>query len=131
LSDICSQLILPENKEGGVRITGPVLMLYHDHEYREKDAEIECAAPITGKVFVTDPEIGIRTLAGGTHLSLVYKGPYSGLHEAWSRIFSYAEEKGFRITGPGRECYYNDPTKIPEQDLLTEIQLPVSGSAGE
>ncbi len=117
---------LPENRIPAVAVTGPFMFICHDREYREKDADIECALPITGKIVLSDPTIGIRTLPRETVLSLMYKGPYYGIHEAWTRIFVYAEEKGFTITGNGRELYLNEPGKVPDEELLTELQAPVS-----
>lgn len=125
-NDLCSQMDLPENQTPAVKVTGPFMFICHDSEYREKDADIECAIPISGKVVVSDESIGIRTLEGGTMLSLIYKGPYPGIHEAWTRIFAYAEERNFSIIGNGRESYYNEPGKVPDEELLTELQIPVS-----
>jgi effector-binding domain-containing protein len=123
--DLCAQIAQKENDNPAVSVTGPLMTLYHDEEYREKDADVECALPITGRVAVTDPSIEVKTIPGGSHLTLIYQGAYPGLHEAWSRIFAYQEEKGYRIAGPGRELYLNDPAQVPEEDLLTELHLPI------
>jgi len=125
ITDLCNQLFYPENRKGGVRTTGPFMTIYYDSDYRDKDADMECAVPIAGKIVINDPAMDIRTIAGGRVLSLVYKGPYSGLHEAWSRINAYAEEKQYQVTAPGRELYYNSPAEVPEQELLTELQVPI------
>lgn len=124
--DLCAQIAQKENDSPAVNVTGPLISLYHDLEYREKDADIECALPITGRVVVTDPTIEIRTIPGGTHLTLTFHGAYPGLHEAWSRLYAYTEEKGYTIAGPGRELYLNDPAQVREEKLLTELQLPVT-----
>jgi effector-binding domain-containing protein len=87
---------------------------------------VECAIPVSGRVVITDQEIAIRTIPGGKVLSIVYKGPYPGLHEAWSRIQAYAEEREFAIAGEGKELYYNEPGKVPDEELLTELQLPIA-----
>ncbi len=39
--------------------------------------------------------------------------------EAW------VKENGYRYTGPAREIYLNDPSQVPESELLTEVQFPV------
>ena len=124
--DLCGQLEIPENRSPAVTVTGPFMSIYHDDDYREKDADVECAIPVSGRVVITDQEIAIRTLPGGKCLSVVYKGPYTGLHEAWSRILAYAEEREFAIAGQEKELYYNDPAKVPDEDLLTELQLPIT-----
>jgi len=124
--DLCAQVAQKENQSPAISVTGPLMALYHDNEYREKDADIECALPITGRVVLTDPTIEIRTITGGTHLTLIYQGAYPGLHEAWSRVYAYTEEKGYTIAGPGRELYMNDPAEVQEEELLTELHLPIT-----
>jgi effector-binding domain-containing protein len=125
IHDVCGQLFSEVNQRNGVKIAGPFMTLYHDTEYREKDADIECAVPITGRCSISDPSVRIRTLAGGKCLTLIYKGPYAGLHEAWSGIGAYAEERKFSIAGPHRELYLNDPSAVEESELLTELQIPL------
>ncbi len=125
INDICGQLFSEENQRNGMKIAGPFMTLYHDSEYKEKDADMECVVPITGKCSINDPSMKIRTLAGGKCVTLIYKGPYAGLHEAWSRIGAWAEEREFSIAGPPRELYLNDPSAVPEDELLTELQIPV------
>jgi effector-binding domain-containing protein len=110
MNDLCGQLFSEENARNGLKIAGPFMTLYHDCEYKENDADMECAVPITGRCTISDPAIDIRTMPGGKCLTLIYKGPYTGLHEAWSRIGACTEEREFSITGPHRELYLNDPS---------------------
>jgi len=90
---------------------------------------MECVAPITGRIILSDPEMEVRTLPGGKVLSLIHKGPYSKLHESWSRIGAYAEEREFVPNGPHREVYLNDPNIVSGEELLTELQIPVDTTA--
>lgn len=122
---LCSQLFSEENQKNGLKVTGPFMTIYHDCEYREKDATVECAAPVTGRVVLSDPALEVRTIPGGKCLSLIHKGPYSRLFEAWSRIGAYAEERGFVAAGPHRELYLNDPCTVSDEELLTELQIPI------
>lgn len=125
MNDLCRQIFSEENMQNGLRVTGPFMTLYHDCDYKEKDALMECAVPITGKISISDPAIEVHTLPGGKCLSLISKGPYTSLHGAWSRIGAYAEEREFTITGPYREVYLNDPNEVAEAELLTELQIPI------
>lgn len=122
---LCGQIFSEENQRNGLKVIGPFMTLYLDNEYREKDATMECAAPITGRVVLTDPEMDVRTLPGGKCLSLIHKGSYSGLQAAWSRIGAYGEEKGFVGNGACREIYLTDPNVVAESELLTELQVPI------
>ena len=129
MPDLCGQLFSEENQKNGLKVTGPFMTLYHDCEYREKDATMECVAPITGRIFLSDPEMEVRILPGGKMLSLIHKGSYNKLHEAWSRIGAYAAEKEYVPNGLHREVYLNDPNIVSEEELLTELQIPVDTAA--
>jgi effector-binding domain-containing protein len=129
MPELCSQLSSEENRKNGLKVTGPPMTLYHDNEYREKDATMEVVLPVAGRIVLSDPEMEVRTLPGGKVLSLIHKGSYSKLHEAWSRIGAYAEEREFVVNGPHREVYLNDPGMVGEDELLTELQIPVDPAA--
>jgi len=125
ICDLCA--IGQAGSQSGLRIVGPPMTIYHDGEYKEKDADMEVALPILGRVTTSDERIRVSVLNGGRFLSLIYKGPYIGIHEGWSRIYAYAAEKGLTMSIPGREQYLNDPAGVPEHELMTEILLPVTG----
>ena len=74
---LCDQIFSEENQKNGLKVTGPFMTLYHDCEYREKDATMECVAPITGRIILSDPAMEVRTLPGGKVLSLIHKGSYN------------------------------------------------------
>jgi effector-binding domain-containing protein len=44
---------------------------------------------------------------------------------AYNRALEYVGARGLRINGRCRELYLNDPQTVPENDLMTEIQIPV------
>lgn len=50
---------------------------------------------------------------------------YQAIHDAWTRIFIYADEKKAVITGSGREIYLNDPVTVPKEELLIGVQIPI------
>jgi effector-binding domain-containing protein len=128
MTGLCTQLSSEENQRNGLKIAGPFMTLYHDCEYKEKDADMECIVPITGRCSVSDPSMEIRTLTGGKFLTLLYKGPYTGLFGAWARIRAFAEERDFVAVGPQREMYLNDPHMVAAEELLTELQIPIDPS---
>jgi effector-binding domain-containing protein len=129
MTDLCGQLFSEENVKNGLKIAGPFMTLYHDCEYKEKDADMECVVPISGRVSISDSSMKCRTLDGGKFLTLIYKGPYTGLHDAWTRIGAYADEREFSVMGPQREMYLNDPCIVKEDELLTELQIPIDPSS--
>jgi effector-binding domain-containing protein len=101
------------------------MFVCHDEEYRETDADIEMAIPITGSVNLEGTAVEVRTLPGGRFVSVLYTGHYPGVGKAYERLFAYMGEHRLLAAGPSRELYLNNPHEVPEDELLTEIQCPV------
>jgi effector-binding domain-containing protein len=55
----------------------------------------------------------------------IYRGPYHGVEAAYNRIFSFIEENKLEPVSPSRELYLNDPAMVPEEELITEVQIQV------
>lgn len=119
---LCEMLSHPENKKN-VTVTGPVMSLCYDEEYKETDADIECAVPISGQVVLTHPNLKIKTYPAGKFLSYNHKGSYYRLNEKYTYLFKYAEDHNITLISPNRELYLNDPSEVSEDELQTEIQI--------
>ncbi|HWQ19946.1 MAG TPA: GyrI-like domain-containing protein [Methanotrichaceae archaeon] len=115
----------PRNQKNQVRVSGPLISIYHDQEYREQDADIEVALPITGRIEVDDPRVEVKTLPSVRVLSAVHKGSYDTLHITYKSIFEHLVKNNMELEGPIRELYLTDPNRTPVEDLLTEIQVPI------
>ena len=70
-------------------------------------------------------KINIKRVPAQGVLSVVHKGPYHQVGPAYAALSQYAQEKGCAPIGCPMEIYLNDPAKVPESELLTEIQLPI------
>lgn len=128
IGEICACVSNPENQRNRVKVTGPIMFICHDEEYKETGADIEVALPVSGRVSVEDPKMEIKTLPAFKVISAIYRGPYQGIEAGYNRIFAYAAENNLEplgIPGPSRELYLNDPAEVPEEELMTEVQLPV------
>jgi AraC family transcriptional regulator len=73
--------------------------------------------------------IRIDRVPGGSYAVHVMKGPYSQMADTFRRLFGLwlpasGEEHDDR---PGIEIYLNDPTEVPEAELLTKICIPLRG----
>lgn len=125
IGEICS-LLSPENgRPPAIKVVGPIMTIYHDQEYREEDADIEVALPIAGRITLDDPSIEVKNLPGGAFVSIIHTGPYPGVGKAHERIYAYVVEHDYEPGGPCRELYYNDPSEVPEDQLMTEVQFPI------
>ncbi len=126
IGDLCGILFQPENQRNMVKMAGPCMAIYHDQEYKEKEADIEVAIPITGRIEV-DAGAEVKSLAGAKVLAVVHKGSYETLHLTYKEIFDYMMKNGLEFAGPCRELYLNDPAKTPAEELMVEIQVPING----
>lgn len=55
----------------------------------------------------------------------IHKGPYSGLPGKWQEVMRWVNEHDYVIANVPREVYLNDCWGTPENELLTEIQVPI------
>ena len=108
-----------------IKITGPCMFICHDEEYKEKDADIEVAVPVSGNISVDDLGVNLTTLPAAKMVSVIHKGPYNEVGIAYTRLFEYLKENELELAGPSRALYINDPNEVQEEELMTEVQLPV------
>lgn len=64
-------------------------------------------------------------LAGGTFVGVVHRGPFALLPLAYHALFEELSKLGATVTGPVRERYLSDPDHVGEDDLETEVLLPL------
>ena len=69
--------------------------------------------------------VTIRQLPETTVAFVRYEGVPGNVGLAYERIFTWAAENGYKIEGPSRELYLTNPMQTPEEELVTEIQVPV------
>jgi effector-binding domain-containing protein len=125
IGEICACVSSPENQRNRVKATGPIIFLCHDEEYKETGADIEIVLPVSGRISVEDEKMEIKTLPAIRAVSVIYRGPYHKVEAGYNRIFSYTEENNLKTFIPSRELYFNDPAEVPEEELMTEVQIPV------
>ncbi len=71
-------------------------------------------------------EVKFKRVRAELVASLIYKGSYKHIFRAYSILNEYIEKNGYEKVGNYSEVYLNDPSKIPEDELLTEIRVPVN-----
>lgn len=113
------------NPRNNIKLTGPCMFICHDDEYRETGADIEVAIPVSGNICVDDASISLVSLPAIRAVSAIHRGPYHEVGVAYTRLFEYMEEHGMELAGPSRALYLNDPDDVPEEELMSEVQLPV------
>jgi len=116
-----------------IQIAGYPTFLCHEITFeeaekadKEENADIEVIVPVAGAIESPDnEEIQLYELPGGKMAIIIHKGPYEECAPTYEKLFSWIEEQGKKIVGPIREIYYNDPRKVPPEEILTEIYAPL------
>jgi effector-binding domain-containing protein len=112
-------------KQQGAVPNGPCFTVYYSDE-PEIDAEV--CEPLSAPIPAAGPVLVHQLPAVDKMASLVYRGPFTTLVEAYNALIKWIETNGYQISGPGRELYLEIPKKPGDQndpDTLTEIQFPV------
>jgi effector-binding domain-containing protein len=111
-----------------IKPMGPPLSIYHDHEYKDKDADVEAGIPVAAGTAGSD-KVKVQTLPVIEQAAcLIHKGPYENFNQAYQSLMSWIEENGYSIEGPNREVYLKGPGQFIKgnpNDYITEIQVPV------
>jgi effector-binding domain-containing protein len=125
IGELMGVIYMPENQANYVKIVGPFMTVYHDHEYKEQDADIELAVPITGKVTLSDPSFEIKNLPRRRVASLIHKGSYETIGPAYAKLYDYVVRSELELSGPMMDVYLNDPNTVEPDEILTEIQAHI------
>ena len=96
-----------------------------DGEYREQDISLELCEAVTEKKPDFD-DIQFKEVEAVMAVTVMHKGPYSSLREAYAFTLKWIEENGYQLNGYIREEYIDGIwNKENQEDWLTELQFPV------
>ena len=108
---------------------GPCFTLYHDAEYKERDVDAEACEPV-GLATHGKGRVVVRELpAVESMASVVHKGTFGTLDQAYQAILSWIQANGYRVVGSDREVYLhtsNGPARQDDPSYVTEVQIPVA-----
>ena len=112
-------------------IVGHPLFLCHETGVEEAkradetgNADIEICVPIAKKIQEND-KIKCYELDGGKMAKTVHKGPYQECESTYMKLFDWLQENNYKIVGPIREGYVNDPREVAPEEILTIIYVPI------
>jgi len=101
------------------------IVIYLDGEYIETDINIELCEAVE-KMWPDFDDIHFKVMEQTTVVSVMHKGPYSSIRQAYAFAFEWIRENGFTITDNPRESYIDGIwNKDSEEDWLTEVQVPI------
>ena len=100
-------------------------VVYLDGEHKETDINIEFCEAVD-KAYPDFDDFKFKTMEAITAVSVMHKGAYSNLGEAYAYIFKWIEENGYAAADNPRESYIDGIwNKENETDWLTELQIPI------
>lgn len=100
-------------------------IIYLDGEYKEKDIHVEFCEAVD-RIGNEIDGIKFKTIPSITAVSVMHKGAYSGLPQAYAYTFNWIKENGYTVADSPREKYIDGIwNKENPQDWLTELQVPV------
>jgi DNA-binding transcriptional MerR regulator len=100
-------------------------IVYLDGEYKEKDINVEYCEAVTEMKPDFD-DIHFKKMESVPAVTVMHKGPYAGLSQAYAFAFQWIEENGMIVADSPRESYIDGIwNKESEEDWLTELQIPI------
>ena len=102
--------------------------VYYDNPSETPEPELKSAAGIIVDATFDMPRDLREITLGGTRCAVwTLKGPYSGLPAAWNALYcDYLPSTGETPADlPPFEVYLNTPGEVPDEELITEICVPL------
>jgi len=100
-------------------------IVYPEGEHRDNDITIEFCEAIE-KSFPDFDDIKFKEIEACMAVSVMHKGAYSGLAQAYAYACKWIEENGYTVANNPRENFIDGIwNKESDDEWLTEIQIPV------
>jgi effector-binding domain-containing protein len=115
--------IMAHVEAGGAQFAGPPFALYPGEMAEEFDA-IVCMPVAPGAT--AGPGVDLEEVPGGRVATTMHVGPYPEVGKAYTALQEWMTDNGRRPAGPPREIYLNEPGTVPDAELLTEVDWPVT-----
>jgi len=106
-----------------------MIAIYHDDPDTTPQDKLRSDAGIVVPEHVRLPDgLVEQRIPEGRYARTEHVGPYEQLADAWSRFKDEALPAGGHRIGarPSYEIYRNDPTKVPKEELRTDMYMSVA-----
>ena len=107
----------------GMEPAGMPLAVYFAMDTEE--TTFECAIPVASP-FTASGEVVASSVGGGEAGFTVHVGPYDTIGETWGALMAWVAQQGRTPAGHGWESYVDEPGKVPDDELRTEVYVPVA-----
>lgn len=129
------QQLVPELDRQGITPLGPGGVFEHDTDYKESDPTLSIWLPVEPGTAAQEP-LTVHDLPEQEVVLARVEGPYGLITEAHTRIDEFVRAEGLtlaaraglddpvRVLGSNR--YLTDPTRCAQEDLVTEVCMPLA-----
>jgi effector-binding domain-containing protein len=101
------------------------LLICYDGEFKESDVDVEICVPVKKSIPGSD-KVKVYELPAIEAASIIHKGPYESISEAYGALMAWIENSGCQVAGPSRELYLTSPYDTDDASkYVTEVQFPV------
>lgn len=107
--------------------SGIVGAIWHNGEFKTSDIDGEAIVFLKESIPASD-RVKVYELPAVTVASIVHKGAYNKLGQAYEAIGHWIDANGYKIVGPDREIYLYcaEPVHQDDESYVTEIQFTVT-----
>lgn len=112
------------------RTSVPAGSIYNDMNIKTQHCRYTAIIPVADTSTVTSAESMITgTIGSSKAIKVTHRGAYTHLGNSWGAAMSFQRYKKHKMlkAQPPFELYINDPQTTAEEDLVTEIYIPVKG----
>ena len=121
----CSAELSKTNPDVGFSEPDYCCVIYPDDGYRESNIFIEYAQSVD-RVGKNTEIIKFKEIEPITAISVIHRGTYDHLRDAYLYAVNWARENGYTLDGEPRERYIHGAwDRKDEAEWVTELQLPV------
>jgi effector-binding domain-containing protein len=106
----------------GEKIIFPVGACFYSGDTRNLDTEVFY---IVSKKIPGKGEITYKEMPETKGVSTIHKGSFSKIKEAYSRTSEFIIKNGHKSLGTSCELYYADPETTDENDMKTQVFIPI------
>lgn len=112
-------------KQGFQQVGWGIVEFHVPGEWDPSNIEYDLMVPIEEERDA-EPPLEIHNMKPRRAVSIVYRGNFGGLNEAYDRLFDFIEEKGLQVNGNLRMFHLRCPhnTATPE-GYVTELQIGI------
>lgn len=119
-----------EVEKGKHHVAGPVMVLFHTpaEGTPEKEREWEVIIPVVkpGQIGGSGyDKVLFRFMDSGNVVYCYHIGARDKINDTYVKAFDWIKKMGYEVKGFPMEIYWNEPTLISGEHLVTEVWIPI------